>query len=199
MCCVGLAVVPSGTWSIELVGAGCPDASAAPTSQWTIGRGVAGEADARDRAAACVPARLSQKMLLNSVGLLKVGERGQGGLERALFAPVERPAGAGWPLLVTAVAVVMFFTIVLLTIRTFGASSMAIPPPSCVETLFAIMLFVTFIGKLPAIRNRRPPPSSLARFAWMRFRRMSPRRSPATARSGSVGSSPAIMIPPPSS
>ncbi len=46
----------------------------------------------------------------------------------------------GCPLLVAAVAVVMFFTIVLLNTRTLGASLSAMPPPSCVETLFTTML-----------------------------------------------------------
>ena len=62
-----------------------------------------------------VPARLSHRMLLNSRGLLNSGEpAGRVACRRSLFAPVARPAGAGWPLLVTAVAVVTFFMIVLL-------------------------------------------------------------------------------------
>ena len=42
----------------------------------------------------------------------------------------DRPAGAGNPLLVTAVAVVMFFMMVLLKARTSGASFIEMPPPS---------------------------------------------------------------------
>ena len=62
-----------------------------------------------------MPARLSQKMLLNSSGLLNDGEPpGSDPWSSVLFWPVESPAGAGWPLLVTAVAVVTFFMIVLL-------------------------------------------------------------------------------------
>ena len=48
-------------------------------------------------------------------GLLKSGEPpGRVACNWALFCPVERPAGAGGPLLVMAVAVVMFFMTVLL-------------------------------------------------------------------------------------
>ena len=116
-----------------------------------------------------VPARLSQKMLLNSTGLLNVGEpAGRVACSWSLFADVESPAGAGWPLEVTAVAVVRFFMIVLLTTRTFGASLRPMPPPSWVETLLTIMLlYDVHRSELPAIRNRMPPPSSLARLAWI--------------------------------
>ena len=92
-------------------------------------------------APARVPARLSQKMLLNSSGLLKSGEPpGSVACSWSLLAEVDSPAGAGWPLLVTAVAVVRFFMIVLLKTRTLGASLRAMPPPSWVETLLTIML-----------------------------------------------------------
>ena len=53
---------------------------------------------------------------------------------------MERPAGAGMPVLVTAVAVVRFFITVLLKNRTFGASFKRTPPPSWVETLFTMKL-----------------------------------------------------------
>ena len=80
-------------------------------------------------------------MLLNSSGLLKVGEpAGSVVCSGVLFMPVDNPAGAGCPFDVTAVAVVTFFITVLLKNRTFGASSMATPPPSWVDTLLAIML-----------------------------------------------------------
>ena len=51
-----------------------------------------------------VPARLSQKMLLNSTGLLKVGEPARAGVacSWSLFSEVDSPPGAGSPLDVTA-------------------------------------------------------------------------------------------------
>ncbi len=120
------------------------------------------------------------------------------------------PAGAGCPLLVTAVAVVTFFMIVLLKRRTFGASSSAMPPPSCVDTLFTIMLLNTFwahgcilvtdgLQSVADIRNRMPPPSSLARLAWTTLSWMETAPEPGERIEGSVGSWPAIMMPPPSS
>ena len=60
----------------------------------------------------------------------------------SLFAAVESPAGAASPLLVTAVAVVMFFVTVLPTMFTKAESSRAMPPPSWAETLLAMMLLV---------------------------------------------------------
>ena len=88
-----------------------------------------------------MPARLSQKMLLNSSGLLNSGDpAGSVVCSSELFAEVDKPAGAGEPLLVIAVAVVRFFMIVLLNTRTLGASLMPMPPPSCVDTLFTMML-----------------------------------------------------------
>ena len=61
-----------------------------------------------------VPARLSQKMLLNISGLLNDDAvRGSVCCNWVLLAAVDRPAGAGWPLLVMAVAVVRFFITVL--------------------------------------------------------------------------------------
>ena len=86
-------------------------------------------------------------MLLNSNGLLKDGEPvGSVTCSWSLFADVDRPAGAGVPSEVTAVAVVRFFMIVLLKTRTLGASLIPMPPPSWVDTLLTIMLFETFIG-----------------------------------------------------
>ena len=119
-----------------------------------------------------VPARLSQKMLLNSTGSLNDGRRtGQGRLQLVAVRRVERPAAAGWPLEVTAVAVVRFFMMVLFETRTLGASLRLMPAPSWVETLLTIMLLSTFIASVPpeppAIRNRMPPPSSLEMFAWI--------------------------------
>src|SRR5665647_1583113 len=60
----------------------------------------------------------------------------------SLLAPVERPAGAGLPSLVTAVAVVMFLATVLFTMFTKAASSRASPPPSWAETLLLMVLLV---------------------------------------------------------
>src|SRR6478672_10052421 len=92
-----------------------------------------------------VPARLSQKMLLNRAGRLKQGAfepvpqpatpPGRVACSWELFSDVDSPAGAGSPFEVTAVAVVRFFMIVLFTTRTLGASSRPIAPPSWVETL----------------------------------------------------------------
>ena len=94
-----------------------------------------------------VPARLSEKMLLNTNGLLKVGAvAGSDACIGSLLAEVDKPAGAGEPLLVNAVAVVVFFMIVLLKTRTLGASFRLMPPPSWVDTLLTIMLLYTFIG-----------------------------------------------------
>jgi hypothetical protein len=112
---------------------------------------------------------------------------------------VDRPAGAAWPVLVTAVAVVTFFITVLLTIRTLVASSRARPPPSCVEMLSVIRLLTMPIGKFPACSNRIPPPSSLARLSWMRFSCTLTGPEPAEGWLRFAFSSPAIMIPPPSS
>jgi hypothetical protein len=55
------------------------------------------------------------------------------------------------------------------------------------------------IGTLPAIRNRMPPPSSLAMLAWTRFSWIDTAPEPGERIEGSVGSAPATMIPPPSS
>lgn len=61
-----------------------------------------------------VPARLSQKMLSNNSGLLKVGDPvGRVAWSWSLLPAVESPAGAGVPSDVTAVAVVRFFITVL--------------------------------------------------------------------------------------
>ena len=80
---------------------------------------------------------MSQKMLLNISGLLNTGSSGRNdACIKALFRLVPRPAGAGCPLLVIAVAVVKFFMTVLLKKRTSGASFSETPPPSCVDTLF---------------------------------------------------------------
>ena len=121
---------------------------------------------------------------------------------RALFAPVDTPAGADRPSLVIAVAVVMFLTMVLLTMRTSGVSSMAMPPPSCVATLLAMMLLLHGhpmdwrVGKPPAIRNRMPPPSSFDRLAMISF--VVDRHLAGTGAEcrRTVGSSPATMMPP---
>ncbi len=87
------------------------------------------------------PARLFQRMLLNSRGLLKAGALvGSDAWSCWLFSEVETPAGAGSPLEVTAVAVVMLSMIVLLKIRTSGASLMPMPPPSWVEMLLVMTL-----------------------------------------------------------
>ena len=134
-----------------------------------------------------VPARLSHRMSLNIVGGVNSAAPPRV-CSSELFCPVETPAGAGCPLLVTAVAVVMFLTMVSLTIRTSDVSSIAIPPPSWVEMLLAMMLFTTFIGAVPAIRNRIPPPSSLARLAWMTLLVISTAPEPGERIEGSVGS-----------
>ena len=117
----------------------------------------------------------------------------------SLLCAVEMPAGAGAPLLVTAVAVVMFFAMVSLTMVTCDVSSIEMPPPSCEDTLLLIMLFSTVIGKLPACRNRRPPPSSLAALTETKLSVIVTGPAPAEGCVGSAGSWPAIMMPPPSS
>ena len=154
-----------------------------------------------------VPARLSAKMLLNSSGFENFSApRPYNWISRncirALLAPVDKPAGAGRPLLVIAVAVVTLRTMVLLTMRTFGASSIAMPPPSCVETLLAMMLSLTsnraFSGP-PAMRKRMPPPSSFERLAWITLWSMVTEPAPWLRNTLFGGSSPPIMIAPPSS
>ena len=65
--------------------------------------------------------------------------------------------------------------------------------------LSTIMLLTTFIGKLPAMRNRMPPPSSFARFASTRLPVMSTEPLPGESAAVFGGSSPATMMPPPSS
>ena len=83
----------------------------------------------------------------------------QGRLEqRAVGAPPRRRPGPA-PLLVTAVAVVMFFMTVLLKNRTFGASSIAMPPPSWVEMLLTIMLLVTFDREVAG--HQEPDPAAV--------------------------------------
>ena len=125
----------------------------------------------------------------------------------SLLAAVESPAGAASPLLVTAVAVVRFFVTVLSTMLTNAASSRAMPPPSWAETLLAMVLLV--IEMVPGVdretceplvcRSRMPPPSSLARFAWMTLPSMVTGPVPGESWSGSAGSSPATITAPPSS
>ena len=62
-----------------------------------------------------VPARLSQKMLLNiSESLNRGAPAGSVACKRLLFLLLEKPAGAANPLLVMEVAVVMLFMTVLL-------------------------------------------------------------------------------------
>jgi len=115
--------------------------SATPRSQWEIGVASPARPSPVTVAPARVPARLSQKTLLKRTGSLKVGApAGSVACSATLFCEVESPAGAGRPLLVTAVAVVRFFMMVLLKIRTSGASLRPMPPPSCVETLFTMRL-----------------------------------------------------------
>src|SRR5580704_8499820 len=77
-----------------------------------------------------------------------------------LYPMVETPAGAGSPLLVSAVAVVTLLAIVSLTSRTSGALSIDTPPPSWLDTLSVIVLFDTTNGHGPASRKRTPAPSS---------------------------------------
>ena len=115
---VGLATygyVPALCWMTEFVGARIPVPSPAPRSQLLTGVASPGCPMPVTEPRTRVPARLSQKMLLNRIGLLNSGEpRGRVAWSCTLFAPVDRPAGAGVPSLVTAVAVVTFFMIVLL-------------------------------------------------------------------------------------
>ena len=125
----------------------------------------------------------------------------------ALFRAVDRPAGAASPSLVTAVAVVRFFATVLFTMLTKAESSSAMPPPSWAETLFAIVLseivivpgFVREMCDPLVCSSRMPPPSSLARLVWMMFASIVTGPEPSDRFAGSAGSSPAIMMPPPSS
>src|ERR1700730_8641798 len=145
------------------------------------------------------PARLSQRMLLKSLGLLNTGAfAGSVRWSWALFLTEEIPAGAGCPLLVGAVAVVMFLAIVLLAMVTLVASSRAMPPPSCSDTLFVIVLSYTLIASLLAIISRTPAPSSLDMLAEMKLWSMVTGPVPAERPFGG-GSSPASMMPPPSS
>jgi hypothetical protein len=133
--------VPASCPMTELVGSRLPEPSNSPRSHSSIGVASPGWPIPMTSARTRVPARLSHRMLLNSNGLLNSGEpAGRVACSSALLDPLEMPAGAGSPLLVTAVAVVTFFMIVLLSMRTLGASSRAMPPPSCVDTLFTIML-----------------------------------------------------------
>src|SRR5258706_9499722 len=167
---VALSVVPVVVCSTELVGVSGPDPSAEPMSQYLIGSpaGASGAPMPLTYTPFQLPARLFQKMLLNIFGLLNVGAPpGRVAWSCRLLPAVDSPAGAGLPSLVAAVAVVMLPMTVLLTIRTSTESSRAMPPPSCVDTLSTIMLFVTLIGKLPACSMRVPPPSSLAGLASM--------------------------------
>ncbi len=130
-----------------------------------------------------------------------------GAVSHSEFSAVESPAGAGVPSEVMAVAVVMFFITVLPATVTSVASSIAIPPPSWVEMLLTIWLFVMRIGSTPAIRSRTPPPSSFEMFDWMTLASIVTAPEPcvrpaATGRFGKffgAGSWPAIMTPPPSS
>src|SRR5665647_987218 len=210
---VGLATVPTVVWIAELIGERRPEPSAAPMSH-----ALASAAVMPDSTPLKLPARLSQNTSFNSVGLLNsVLARVDEPLNRvvllnlacsgSLLAPVDRPAGAGWPLLVTAVAVVMFRATVLLTMFTKAASSRASPPPSWAETLLATVLLVMVIISglarlmwLPLVcSNRRPPPSSLARLAWITLASIVTGPEPSDSCVGSAGSSPAIMTPPPSS
>src|SRR5665647_1060404 len=87
----------------------------------------------------------------------------------ALLCAVEIPAGAAVPLLVTAVAVVMFLAMVSLMMVTCDVSSREMPPPSWEDTLLVMTLLSTRIGKFPACRKRMPPPSSLAAFTATMF------------------------------
>src|ERR1700682_4787959 len=98
-------------------------------------------------------------MLLSTIGLLKMlAVAGSDACSSLLFRVVEMPAGAGMPLLVGAVAVVTFLAMVLLTMRTLGASSSAMPPPSWGEELLVIMLSVMLMALAPGISSRMPPP-----------------------------------------
>ena len=97
------------------MGESSPEPSAAPMSQWLIGLGSPARPMPVTVPPARVPARLSQKTLLKSRGLLKTGDpAGSVACRGSLFSDVESPAGAGTPVLVTAVAVVRFFITVLL-------------------------------------------------------------------------------------
>ena len=112
---VGLAMIPVLVCRIELVGESRSAVPGTPMSQLLTGLTSPAAPMPVTVAPACVPARLSQKMLLNSSGLLNSGEpTGSPAWRRVLLAPVDSPAGAGWPSLVAAVAVVTFFMIVLL-------------------------------------------------------------------------------------
>jgi hypothetical protein len=145
---------------------------AEPMSQCRTGSpaGACGEAIPETYWPFQVPARLSQKTLLNIFGSLQAGEpAGRVACNWSLLGAVDSPAGAALPLLVAAVAVVTFFMTVLFTSRTFVESSSAMPPPSWVEMLSTTMLLTIEIGTLPACSNRMPPPSSFARLSWIRF------------------------------
>ena len=125
----------------------------------------------------------------------------------ALLPAVDRPAGAGVPSLVTAVAVVRLRATVLCTTSTNTASSRAMPPPSCADTLFTTVLLLIVIRPRLALvvrsplacRTRIPPPSSLAMLEEITLWSMETGPVPCVRPVGVLGSSPATITPPPSS
>src|SRR5215468_2322075 len=136
---VPLGLMPVPVCSTELVGVSVTPGSSEPMSQKLSGSpaGASGAPIPLTYRPFQLPARLFQKMLLNSFGSLHFGAfAGRVACNWSLLAAVDSPAGAGLPLLVAAVAVVRLPITVLLTTRTSTESSSARPPPSWVEMLF---------------------------------------------------------------
>src|SRR4051794_11366296 len=103
---VALGVVPVVVCSTEFVGVSGPRPSEEPRSQRFSGSpaGASAAPMPTTRSPFQLPARLFQNTLLNNLGELKRGaDVGRVACNCALFSAVDRPAGAGRPVLVTAV------------------------------------------------------------------------------------------------
>ena len=151
-----------------------------------------------------VPARLSQRMLLNRSGSLNVGDPpGRVACSWALLPEVEtsgrcrlavgRDRGGRRQVLHDRVVDDPHVRRVV----------EAMPPPSWVETLLAMTLLSTFIWSVPPAPGHQEPDAAAVVVGEVGLDLVGVdvdrTASPATARRGSAGSSPAIMMPPPSS
>src|SRR4051794_12308748 len=154
-----------------------------------------------------LPPPMFERLAIVPVRFARHASPAAGIVSQAEFSAIDRPAGAGVPSEVIAVAVVMFFITVLPATVTSVASSIAMPPPSCVEMLLTIWLLVIRIGSGPSIRSRTPPPSSFERFDGMTWASIvtAPERCVRPAATGRFGKffgegiCPAMKIPAPSS